>query len=133
MTPLIALPCLLLLLLISQTQANTPSSKFSSGSDAYQSTNLDLTSWTGANCAGIAIHNTDVQYDYNIEAETLSYNLSRPLGPAEQLDWSGPPAGWVQRDLDRYCGQFDHAAPAEQGTECVSFQTTLTCFRLWHY
>lgn len=128
-----ALLKLTFLLLISKTLADTPSSQYSTGSDAYQSANLDITSWTGANCAGTAISNTDVQYDYNMEAETLSYNLSRALGPAEQLDWSAPPSGYVARSVDQYCGLYDHTAPAGQGTECVTFERTLTCFRLWHY
>lgn len=132
-TTMTALLNLSFLLLISNTVADTPSSQYSTGSDAYQSANLDITSWTGANCAGTAIRNTGIQYDYNMKAQTLSYSLSRPLGSAEQLDWSGPPNGFVARGVDQYCGMYDHTASAGQGTGCVTFQKTFTCFRLWHY
>lgn len=125
----------LLLLLIPHSLANTTSSKDSTGSDDYQPANIDITSWTGANCGGNKIENTDISYDYNTEAETMSYQLSRALGPDEQLDWSSPPAGFVARRqaVDQYCGLYNHTAPAGQGTGCVSFEYTLSCFRLWHY
>lgn len=124
-----------LLLLIPHSIANTPGTQDSTGNDAYQPANINITSWTGANCAGNEISNNNIDYDYNIEAETRSYKLSRPLAADEQLDWSTPPAGFVYRrqGIDQLCGLYNHTAPAGQGTDCVTFDYTLSCFRLWHY
>lgn len=74
----------------------------------------------------------------------MSYMLSRALEQGEQLDWSGTAEGVerrdadggadeVRRDVDPYCGLYDHSVYAGQGTGCVGLEKTLTCFRLWHY
>ena len=78
----------LLFLLIPRSLANTISTFDSTGSDVNAPANMDITSWTEANCAGDEIQNTNIAYDWNFEAESRSYKLSRQLAPGEQLDVS---------------------------------------------
>lgn len=35
--------------------------------------------------------------------------------------------------MDQVCGLYNHSAPAGQGTDCVTLEGTMSCFRLWHY
>lgn len=139
------LPFFLFLALTPPTlSSSTPATTYATGTSISQPANLSLTSWTGPNCTGTPISNTDIEYDSNTEAETRSYKLSRALEEGEQLDWSGVADGFVARrkgrrddaGLDPYCGLFDHSVVGTgkgQGTVCVELEKVLTCFRLWHY
>lgn len=116
-------------------------------SNAGTNSNLTINAFALANCEQgsnqFATHQ-NVVYGANNPAQIVSYNLSRALGPSEQLDFSTSASGTTtagtssSSGIPEQCALFQESvSPQSNGQPlsagCYTLDHQASCFNFWQH